>query len=257
MDFSGLPITTATISNGTVQFVFLHCQPNPTIATHEIRSDGKGTLTVQPDGGKSFRRQGNLQQSQVGILLSIALEDFQLSAGPAYSISGLGTQAGVDFILGKRQVANVNLTTPNSGQPFPVTTLRPQPQSDLTAVYTTLVQAAAKVYMTGALGTAYVPGRVNTQEVVFDSSLPHVIVSTFLFVVLSLFVVIAHFRSGKAEQFTLLGIAAALHGTEIPSKVAELKTDEGLSEEQLIESIGRRLVSVTRNGDGSLSLRLT
>jgi len=111
-----------------------------------------------------------------------------------------------------------------------------------------MAQAAAKVYMTGSLGTAHVPGRVNTSEVVFNSSLPHVIVSTFLFIVLSLFVVVSHFRSGKEDQFTLLGVAAALHDTGIPAKVAQMKTDEGLSEEQLLKLLGNRLVSVTRNG---------
>jgi len=42
MDFSGLPITPATIPNGTMQFVFLHCQPNPTIATREFEAMAKG-----------------------------------------------------------------------------------------------------------------------------------------------------------------------------------------------------------------------
>jgi len=257
LDLLGLPTAQGNIANGTVQFVFLHCLPHPTIATHEIRSDGKGTLTVQPDGDRSFHKQGNLNSLQVGLLLSAAFKDFQSNAGPAYAINGLGPQAQVEFILGKSQVAGVNLAVPDGSAPPPVTTLAPQSLLDISAVYTTMAQGAAKVYMTGTLGTAYVPGRINTSELVFDSSLPHVIVSTFLFIVLSLLIVVAHFRSGKEEQFTLFGIASALHESGIPAQFAQMKADEGLSEEKLIQSLGSRLVSMTKNGDGSLSLHLT
>jgi hypothetical protein len=257
MDFSGLPIVQGNTPNGTIQIVFLHCRPNPSISTHEIRSDGKGTLTVQPDGARSFRKQGNLNPSQTGMLLSAALMDFNLNAGPLHPINGLGPLAQVDFILGKNQAASINLTLGSGGAGAATTKVAPQPLSGLTAVYTTLAQGAAKVYMTGALGTAHVPGRITTSEVVFDSSLPHVIVSTFLFVVLSLLVIIAHFRSGKEEQFTLFGVAAALHGSRIPTQFAQMKADEGWSEEKLVDSLGTRLVSMTKNEDGSLSLHLS
>jgi hypothetical protein len=257
LDLSGLPVVQGNMPNGTVQFAFLYCNPHPTIATHEIRSDGKGTLTVQPDNGRSFTKQGNLNPTQAGMLLSAALSDFTTNAGPSYSIIGFGPQAQVEFVLGKDQVATVNLTQPDGSAPAPVTTLAPQALSDITAVYTTMAQGAAKVYMTGALGTAYVPGRINTSELVFDSSLPHVIVSTFLFIILSLLVVVAHFRSGKDDKFTLFGVAAALHESTIPAQFAQMKADEGLSEDKLIQSLGSRLVSLTRNEDGSLSLRLT
>ena len=133
----------------------------------------------------------------------------------------------MEFIFGKNAMASVNSTQLDDiGDGDPMTKLAPQALSNITAVYTTMVQAAAKVYMTGALGTAYVPGRINTSEVVFDSSLPHVIVSTFLFVILSLLVAIAHFRSGKEEPFTLLGVAAALHESGIPAQLARMKTDK-------------------------------
>jgi hypothetical protein len=257
MDFSGLPFVQGNTPNGSVQFAFLHCHPHSTIATHEIRSDGKGTLTVQPDGDRSFHRQGNLNPTQTGMLLSAALMDFNLNAGPLHTIHGLGPQAQVEFIFGKSQTAAINLTLPSGGGNAAVTKVAPQALSDITAVYTTMAQAAAKVYMTGALGTAYVPGRLTTSKVVFDSSLPHVIVSTFLFLVLSLLVVVAHFRSGKEEQFTLFGVAAALHGSRIPAQFAQMKADEGLSEEQLIQSLGARLVSMTKDEDGSLSLYLS
>ncbi|KIM79524.1 hypothetical protein PILCRDRAFT_10351 [Piloderma croceum F 1598] len=257
LDLSGLPVAQGNIPNGKIQFVFLHCLPHPTIATHEIRSDGKGTLTVQPDGGRSFRRQGNLDPLQVGMLLSAALTDFQENAGPQYPISGLGTQAQMEFIFGKNQMALVSGQTTDTNGPAPVTTLAPQSLSDITAVYTTMLQAAAKVYMTGTLGTAYVPGRISTSEVVFDSSLPHVMVSTFLFIVLSLLVVVAHFRSGKERKFTLFGVAAALHRSGIPAQFAQMKAVQGLSEEKLVRSLGGRVVSMNKNGDDPHSLHLS
>jgi hypothetical protein len=258
IDFSGLPMIQANTPDGTWQIVFLHCLPRMAIGTHEIRSDGTGKLTVEPDGDRSFRKQGNLNPPQTGMLLSAALSDFETNAGPAFSIDGLGTQAQLEFIFGKSAVAAINLTAPDGiGTDDVMTKLAPQALSNITAVYTTMVQAAAKVYMTGALGTAYVPGRINTSVVVFQSSLPHVIVSTFLFLLLSLLVVVAQFRSGKEEQFTLFGVAAALHGSGIPGQFAQMKTDEGLSDEMLIKSLGSRLVSVNRNEDGSLSLHLS
>jgi hypothetical protein len=185
------------------------------------------------------------------------LKDFQENAGPQYPIYGLGTQAQMDFIFGKNQMASVSSQTVVTGEPVPMTTLAPQSLSDITAVYTTMAQAAAKVYMTGTLGTAYVPGRIGTSEVVFDSSLPHVIVSTFLFIVLSLLVVVAHFRSGKEGKFTLFGVAAALHGSGIPAQFAQMKAVQGLSEENLITSLGGRVVSMNKNGDDPHSLHLS
>jgi hypothetical protein len=255
MDFSGLPITLSNTPNGTFQFVFLHCQMRHTIATHEIRSDGNGSLFVEPNGNGTFRKQGNLNPPQTGMLLSAALQNFQASAGPAYPTTGLGTQTQVEFIFGKQAVASVNLS--QTATPPPITTLAPQPLSNISVAYTRMAEGAAKVYMTGALGTAYVPGRISKTNLVFNSSLPYVIVSTLLFSALSLVVVIAHFRSGKEEQFTLFGVAAALHGSEIPAQFARMKADEGLSDEWLIKALGDRKVSMTKNADGSLALRLT
>jgi len=187
--------------------------------------------------------------------LSAALQNFQASAGPAYPIAGLGTQTQVEFIFGKQAVASVNLS--QTATPPPITTLAPQPLSNISVAYTKMAEGAAKVYMTGALGTAYVPGRISKTNLVFNSSLPYVIVSTLLFSALSLVVVIAHFRSGKEDQFTLFGVAAALHGSEIPAQFARMKADEGLSDEWLVKALGDRKVSMTKNADGSLALRLT
>lgn len=256
IDLSGIPIAQANSPNGTWQLAFLHCQPRPTIATHEVRSDGTGRLSVMPDNGTSFRKQGNLNPPQTGMLLAGALSSYQDIAGPQYAISGLGPQAQVEFIFGKQAVASVNTSAGSGAGTAPTTKLAPQALSNITAMYTTMAQAAAKVYMTGALGTAYVPGRTTTSELVFNSSLPHVIASTVLFGFLSLLVVIAHFRSGKDQPFTLFGVAAALHGSEIPAKYARMKADDGLSDEMLMKSYGNRLVSMARNEDGSLSLRL-
>ena len=245
MNFSDLPITQANTPNGTLQIVVLHCKARHTIATHEIRSDGKGHLTVEPDGNRTFRKQGNLNPPQTDMLLSASLKNFQSSAGPTYPVWALGTQAQVELIFGKNAVASVNLSS------TAVQTLAPQALSDITVTYTTMAQGAAKVYMTGALGTAYVPGRISTPNLLFNSSLPHVIASTFLFGILSLMVIITHFRAGKQDQFSLFGVAAALHRSEIPCEFARIQS-KGLSDEVLA-----RKVSITTNlEDGSLSLHL-
>jgi len=178
---------------------------------------------MENDGGP-LRKQGNLNPPQTGLLLSAALGSYSQDAGPKYIIDGVGPQAQLELVFGADQVSKVNLTQDTPGV---VTNLTPMPLANITEVYTKTIQAASKAYMSGALGTAYVPGRINHEVVIFQSSLPHVAASTFLFVVLSLLVIIAHFRSNKDLKFTLFGVAAALHRSKIPDKFVKTKLDVG------------------------------
>jgi hypothetical protein len=70
--------------------------------------------------------------------------------------------------------------------------------------------------------------------VVFDSSLPHVVVSTFLFAIPV--VIVAHFRSGMDDSFTSLFGIAALHGSQIPSQVTQMKSGSNRTAEEYLLS---------------------
>jgi len=65
-------------------------------------------------------------------------------------------------------------------------------------------------YLSGYLGSAFVPARLSNFEVVFVSSLPLVSVSTGAFMVLYILVGVLHLR-GKGEEFNLSvsGISSA------------------------------------------------
>ncbi|OAX40008.1 hypothetical protein K503DRAFT_768979 [Rhizopogon vinicolor AM-OR11-026] len=75
----------------------------------------------------------------------------------------------------------------------------------------------------GGLGTAYVPGRVSRTQLIFASSLPHVVVATVAFVSLWALSIVAHFRRGKYYDFTLVNVGAALHKSEIPEQLSQVK----------------------------------
>ncbi|KAJ8580275.1 hypothetical protein M405DRAFT_834601 [Rhizopogon salebrosus TDB-379] len=75
----------------------------------------------------------------------------------------------------------------------------------------------------GGEGTAYVPGRVSGIQLIFASSLPHVIGATFAFVALGALNIFAHFRRGKYYDFTLVNVGAALHKSEIPEQFSQMK----------------------------------
>ncbi|KAG1772988.1 hypothetical protein EV702DRAFT_1048431 [Suillus placidus] len=94
--------------------------------------------------------------------------------------------------------------------------LQPIPLENLTEGYTQIVQAVAKVYITGSEGTAYVEGRVSGMQLIFTSSMPNVIVAALAFALLWALVIYAHFRKGKYHDFTLVNVGAALYNLEIP-----------------------------------------
>lgn len=60
---------------------------------------------------------------------------------------------------------------------------------------------------------------------IFVSSLPHVIASTVLILLLLLMAVAAHFRPRKGDQFNLTNVAAALADSNLPELVKNAKVD--------------------------------
>jgi len=60
-------------------------------------------------------------------------------------------------------------------------------------------------------------------QLIFTSSLPHVIVATIAFVALWALNIIAHFRRGKYYDFTLVNVGAALNKSEIPEQFSQMK----------------------------------
>lgn len=80
---------------------------------------------------------------------------------------------------------------------------------------------------------------------------------------LALFIIWAHFRAGKGEQFTLARIATALDKSDISSQFEKVKREAdgtmGLGkadachwEEKIIQEYGGRRLTLDKN-DGSLS----
>lgn len=77
--------------------------------------------------------------------------------------------------------------------------------------------------MMGSEGTVYVPGRVSGMQLIFASSLPHVIVATVAFATLWALTIFAHFRRGKYYDFTLVNVGSALHQSEIPEQFSQMR----------------------------------
>lgn len=219
-DLTDIPTLKFTAPNNTYELSFLVCKPNITIETREVRTQGSLILEVQPlPEGKSYRRQGNLDLMQTSFMLGVATSYLSVDSGPQTSTwYGLGSETQVNFIFSRAQMNAIDQST------IGVTTkLQPIPLENLTQGYTQIVQAAAKAYITGSEGTAYVPGRVSSMQLIFTSSLPNVIMSTVAFALLWALTIFAHFRKGKSYDFTLVNVGAALHNSEIPKQFSQMK----------------------------------
>ncbi|KAG1767558.1 hypothetical protein EDD22DRAFT_875473 [Suillus occidentalis] len=219
-DLTDIPTLKFTAPNNTYDLSFLVCKPNITIETREVRTQGSLILEVQPlPEGKAYRRQGNLDLMQTSFMLGVATSYLSLDSGPQTSAwYGLGSETQVNFIFSPAQMNAIDLSTTGV-----TTKLQPIPLENLTQGYTQIVQAAAKAYITGGEGTAYVPGRVSSMQLIFTSSLPNVIMSTVAFALLWALTIFAHFRKGKSYDFTLVNVGAALHNSEIPEQFSQMK----------------------------------
>ncbi|KAF9233532.1 hypothetical protein BU15DRAFT_80027 [Melanogaster broomeanus] len=226
LDLTGLPTFTIEVSDQTWSIAILVCVPNVTIETREVRNEGQGLLNVQPRPmTRQLARQGNLHPVQTTSLFSIATLSLTQSGGSMTGTdrsdySSLGSQVQGAVLYGKQQWEGLPGDTAPDGTNVTITLA---PLEDITKGYTQIIQSAAKSYLTGSLGTAYVPGRVSTTEVFFSSSIPNVAVSTVIFIILAVLIILAQFRPGRGTEFTLINVVAAVHGSELPAQFAQMK----------------------------------
>ncbi|KAF9236444.1 hypothetical protein BU15DRAFT_77025 [Melanogaster broomeanus] len=236
LDLTGLPTFTAEMSNQTWSVAILVCVPNVTIETREVRNEGHGLLDVQPRPmTRQLARQGNLHPVQTTSLLSVVALSLTQSAGSMLATDRisywpLGSQVQGEVLYGKQQWDGLPGSTAPDGTNVTITLA---PLEDITRGYAQIIQSAAKCvccaaksYLGGNVGMAYVPGRVSTTEIIFSSSIPNVVVSTVIFTILTVLIVLAQFRSGKGTEFTLINVAAAFHGSELPAQFAQMKAEQ-------------------------------
>jgi hypothetical protein len=233
----------------------LVCIPNITIETREVRNDGYGVFSVQPlPAGGQLTRQGNLNLIQTTALFSIATMSLTQSAGQLsetqIEYTSLGSQVQGDVLFGKGLIESLPGYDVTDGT---MVTIFPAPIEDITQGYTQILRSSAKctfivsfsfsyyfflfdlcalfctAYLAGYLGTAYVPGRISDSEIVFAASIPNLAVSTAVFALLTVLIILAHFRPGKGAEFTLVNVAAAVHGSDLPAQFARIKAGQPVS----------------------------
>ncbi|KAG8715326.1 hypothetical protein FRC11_004628 [Ceratobasidium sp. 423] len=253
IDMSGIPTQeyqgTVLVGNvtepQTTEFSILMCDPRLTVETREVRLDGTGKITVME--GSGLTRQGNLHLAQTRLLVGKALTKFSSDSGPDTMFSGVGKAAQLQMFFGP--VENSTLT--------PV--LTPRPIEELTQGYMVAQQAAMRSYLSGRMASRFVPGRMQEMNLVFTSSLPHVIASTILFILAAIFINICYLRS-NTEQFTLFSVAAALANSNVGRVCEDVKyADRGrgaLAEDIALKSLEDRKVRLVNNGGPGHSLHM-
>ncbi|KAN0097968.1 hypothetical protein V8E55_002414 [Tylopilus felleus] len=293
IDLTGISTTfTIAFTDQTWSLAILACNPNITIETREVQNEGYGLLSVQAlPAGAQLSRQGNLNPIQTTALLSIVATSLWSNTGSLISVPNhnpdLGSQVLGEVLFGKAQYDN--LPGPDSA-PGETVTVTPAPIANITQGYIQILQSTAKPYLAGYLGAAYVPGRVSDTELVFAASIPNLAVSTAVFALLTALIVLAHLRSGKGIEFTLVNVAAAVHGSELPAQFARLKaehtgnghedadievgdpdTDDSMrqgemcrvevnspeNQEDIVRMLGERQIFMQRRADGSLVLHIS
>jgi hypothetical protein len=222
VDLSSIP--TLKLPTGNV-LAFLLCSPHVFIQTYQVWATGNGNLTL----GKRQPSQGNIDFYQANYLLSYILQDLPTNSGPTSKYYQVGTDLMVRLIFG---------TNPADYNP------QPAPLTNITTVYKQVIQSAMKTYLSGALGTANVPGGYIEEQMVFTSSLGHVITSAILFTFLTIALVAAQFRKGRVA-FTLVNVAAALADSDVPQKCLEMTEFKAGTGE-------RKALKLVPGGDGRL-----
>ncbi|KAG6375169.1 hypothetical protein JVT61DRAFT_3377 [Boletus reticuloceps] len=173
--------------------------------------------------GRQLTRQGNLNTIQTTALFSLATKSLTQSAGVLTGKRrsyGLGSQVQGQVLFGKTQFDNLPLIDASFGT---LVTIGPAPIEDITQGYAHILQSSAKSYLAGYLGTAYVPGRISETE---PASIPNLAVASAGFALLAALIVLAHFRPSKGVQFTLVNVAAAVYGSELPEKFVQMKAEQ-------------------------------
>jgi hypothetical protein len=117
--------------------------------------------------------------------------------------------------------------------------------TNITTVYKQVIQSASKIFLSGACGKFNTTGGLLQEQVVFKSSLGHVIISAILFALLTTGFMVAQFRK-RRDLFTLVEVAAALADSpDALQKFVEMK--------QLAADAGertRRILRLVQNDKG-------
>ncbi|QRV92695.1 hypothetical protein RhiJN_20713 [Ceratobasidium sp. AG-Ba] len=214
-NFTGIPYQQISAFGdiyGTIRsqnIAILVCEPRLKVETKEVRMEGDGKIRVIEDG-RTLARQGNLEATQIHLLMARALDSYTDNSGPDSGFEGIGKVAQIRLLFGPQ--AKVGETT----------TLTPLPIDQLTREYNLALQASMRAYLSGSLGSAMVPGRIQTPTLIFTSSFPHVVASTVLFILIAMFVNLSHFRS-KEEHFTLVSVATSLAHSNLPVLFQEIR----------------------------------
>ena len=220
-------IPTLKLPRGNV-LAFLLCSPHIFIQTYQVWATGNGNLTL----GKRQRSQGNIDFYQANYLLSYILHDLAHNSGPtSYTF-----QVGTDLIA--RLLFRTHIRVLNNYY-------IPAPLTNITAMYKQVIYSAMKTVLSGKLGTVNVPGGYIEEQMVFMSSLGHVIASAILFAFLTIAFVAVQFRK-KRVAFTLVNVAAALADSDVPQKCVEMtECKAGTGETKVLKLV--------RSGDGQLN----
>ncbi|KAG8966581.1 hypothetical protein FRC03_011637 [Tulasnella sp. 419] len=251
----GIPSVTYTSPSGrTFGISFLSCRPNETIETREVWIDLEGKVELAPLQGEGvYKRQGNLNELQTRILMSQVLQGFRTieNSGPnvhrSSYMEGLGGGAQIQLLFSQER----SLVIPQDGR------YEVKPIEEITRSYGRALQSTLKLFVDGTLLHYYVPSRTNRLILIFVSSFPHLVASTVVFVALSIFVIVVHFRK-PVPQFTLFAVASSLSGSELPSTLEDVRQGEGapLIERFALEELQVSSVKVDRGSPGSPSSRI-
>ncbi|QRV92668.1 peroxisomal adenine nucleotide transporter 1 [Ceratobasidium sp. AG-Ba] len=246
LNFTGIPYQELPVFDDysktmrAYHVAILICEPRINIETKEVRMEGDGKIHVTEDG-RTLARQWNLPAMQTRLLMSRALDSYTDNSGPDSDFGGIGKVAQVRLLFGPQ------------GRASETKTLTPLPIDELAREYNLALQASMRAYLSGSLGSAIVPGRIQTSILIFTSSLPHVVVSTILFVLIALFVNMCYFRS-KEEQFTLVSVATALARSDLPvlcQEVRQAGREQGLlSEVDAMAALQQRRVQLNVEKSG-------
>ena len=224
VDLSSIPTLKVTVNGGENILAFLLCSPNISIQTRQVSATGNGNLTL----GKHQPTQGNIDLLQANYLLSNILLSLPTGSGPTTTPGQVGTDMMVKFIFD---------TDVYDDMP-------PAPLTNITAVYKQVIQSAMKTILSGAIATENVPGSYSEEQIVFTSSLGHMITSAILFSFLAIALVAAQFRKGRVP-FTLVNVAAALADSDVPQKSVDMTQFKAGTGE-------RKALKLVPGGDGRL-----
>ncbi|KIK33184.1 hypothetical protein CY34DRAFT_813805 [Suillus luteus UH-Slu-Lm8-n1] len=248
LNFTGIPTFTLQLppsitygQSQSWQTAFLVCKPHAVIETPEPLSEGK-----------QLTRQGNISPRDTTTMLSIALNSLANTGPVNFSATmGLGSQPQVDFLFGSKQVNSWPGTLAGSGSDIVNVTFLPV--ANLSTAFGQMLRSASKAYLSGYLGTAYVPARLSALEVVFMSSLPFVIISTATFLLLYILFGFLHLQK-RGQEFNLPNLARAVYGSNLPEEISRSaqEIDDGkCSEEEVIERMDDRMAVLQRRPDSS------